>query len=629
MVGMDQITGLVQKSRGEALSVGDYGQYRKSCAGRILNLRRKLHIVTPKGRKFENKKTETLYPKDEEHLAEWRDYYLASSERAWAHAMHMKSLQAAETGNATLSGPTRAHIISRLVKATKSASHLIQISKQEKNQQDYLAANAYKRWLDGAVAFESQKWETCLGAFSDAQVVYTALGTAGDTATYSDWISETIEPSLRYAAYQRRLPRTLAIPKIVARFTSRDSDFIQQALQLSPSCISGDDAPSNTETDVSAVQQNLPTSIAWRGRTVKLEDARIAQALATVKESEKGIQEILASDASSSEKAAAFEKVLGPSQDAVDATKSAIDELLSEGVESSDARIQSLQITRTAVNFDLIGWRIGRNRVLSGSDDGAGFFAEPPRAVKSRKTAATSRKQGDVESTSRGEGMGRKLARLRERAVLYDSTLQSIDSVRELPGVAGDTGLLKKLVSRKAYFSALRSTTIARSHALHGNNKNALALFSRAWQHASVMDTFDDDEAEARSQVPRHYVTSEQATKLKTITQGLVVQFSGLVEMDNLEAEAIKTEKAKAVWLAPLIERMDDYPAGGADLSNLVDYPPKLRPVPVKPIFLDLAWNYIQYPGAVKQLQAAATPSDSSEAQKAPAKKGWFGFGRS
>lgn len=71
------------------------------------------------------------------------------------------------------------------------------------------------------------------------------------------------------------------------------------------------------------------------------------------------------------------------------------------------------------------------------------------------------------------------------------------------------------------------------------------------------------------------------------------------------------------------------------DLSRLVQYPPKIEVVPVKPLFFDVAWNYIEYPG--RRTQAPPTvqqvrqqdveqerPSSSSSA-----KKSWFGFGRS
>lgn len=70
----------------------------------------------------------------------------------------------------------------------------------------------------------------------------------------------------------------------------------------------------------------------------------------------------------------------------------------------------------------------------------------------------------------------------------------------------------------------------------------------------------------------------------------------------------------------------------GADLKNLVTYPPKVEPIPVKPLFLDVAWNYIEYPGREREVAGngvngpggAARPAE----EKKEAKKGWFGFGR-
>ena len=116
------------------------------------------------------------------------------------------------------------------------------------------------------------------------------------------------------------------------------------------------------------------------------------------------------------DKAAAYDNILIASQDAADATKHAIDELSADGVGQGDQRMQDLQVTRTAVNYGLIGWRVGRNRVLDGElDDGL------PKGTK----ASNSRKQAEnVTRLRKEEGSERKLARLRERIVLYDATLQ-------------------------------------------------------------------------------------------------------------------------------------------------------------------------------------------------------------
>jgi signal recognition particle subunit SRP68 len=64
-----------------------------------------------------------------------------------------------------------------------------------------------------------------------------------------------------------------------------------------------------------------------------------------------------------------------------------------------------------------------------------------------------------------------------------------------------------------------------------------------------------------------------------------------------------------------------------------VTYPPKLEPIPVKPLFFDVAWNYIDYPGRVSLKEAATAPKatvqpEKGQEQAGQPKKGWFGFGR-
>jgi signal recognition particle subunit SRP68 len=119
--------------------------------------------------------------------------------------------------------------------------------------------------------------------------------------------------------------------------------------------------------------------------------------------------------------------------------------------------------------------------------------------------------------------------------------------------------------------------------------------------------------------------------------QHLLNHYRGLVELSNLNANsAIATEKHMAS-AAPILERLNEYPAAGVDLKNLVTYPPKLKPVPVKPLFLDLAWNYIEYPGRgpvgangeATTAAPATAGAPANEAAKEQKKAGWGWFGRS
>lgn len=127
-------------------------------------------------------------------------------------------------------------------------------------------------------------------------------------------------------------------------------------------------------------------------------------------------------------------------------------------------------------------------------------------------------------------------------------------------------------------------------------------------------------------------VTKSQAASLHHLLERLVAQHRSLVEIENLSSEAAKAERSKVAGAIPLIERLDEYPVNGADLSNLVVYPPRLRPVPVKPIFLDVAWTYIDYPGRTRKGQEGTNGVEQGVGgkveEKKEGRKGWFGFGR-
>lgn len=371
--------------------------------------------------------------------------------------MHMKSTHSAGSGGELLAGSTRRHIISRLHKATIYARHLVRVLEDQTNTETtdvaLLEARAYLQSLRGAIELEKRKWKACLSAFAEVRFTYASLaqnvGTKKDDH-FRDWLSSTIDPGMRYAAYKLRIPRTTSIEAIVAQFLSRsDDEYFAKLSNLSPSRL---EEPSLASKEAAGDgSQEHPKTISWRSRTVNLEDAATAQALASVSVAEKHLASFLEShrDSDPKTKAAAYDQVLLPSQDAVDANKTAIDEMSAEGVAQGDPRMQSLHVTRTAVNFALVGWRIGRNRVLCGEQDGARF---DPQRVKAPKIP-TSHANG---SETKKESIGRKLSKLRERVVLYEAIFQSLDSVQELPGVAANQALITELDSTRAYFAALK-----------------------------------------------------------------------------------------------------------------------------------------------------------------------------
>ena len=554
---------------------------------------------------------------------------LLTSERAWAHAMQMRSIHSADTGANGLTGTAKRHIVSRLQKASVFAKQLVELLQDTEtskaSSEAILEVRAYYLSLCGAIAFEKQRWQACVQDFAEARFIYTTLAQSqnGDDL-FRDLSSSTIDPSIRYAAYQLKIPRTTSIESIVLQSIRRsEAPYVAEILNRYPEAL--DDQTASKKTLSGGDATDVPTSLQWMSRNVKLEDAATAQALAAVSSAERTLSSFLSANpaATARAKAAAYDEVLIPSQDAVDATKTAIDELTADGVPQSDPRMQSLQITRTAVNYGLIGWRTGRNRILCGEQDGAVLEPLKPRQDKKAK-------QGDkdirlqpapVESTSH------RLKRLKERVVLYDATLQSLESVHLLPGVAADQLFLREIESKSAYFAALRCLAIARSYSLLDDIKHALGLLARALEHCSkISQSTVISGARDTDGPPNLTITATQTTNLQTLLQSLLLQYRAMVELRDLPSTFSNFDKSRA---CPFVERLDEYPPSNIDLTNLVTFPPKIEPIPVKPLFLDAAYNYIEYPGRTKVpiKQAAVNGSNEPKSQK-EVKKGWFGFGR-
>ncbi|OAG37542.1 hypothetical protein AYO21_08274 [Fonsecaea monophora] len=640
------ITRSIVSERERALLGGDYDAYHAQATRKIHNLRRRLGAAT-RGRKYTPKAPVTA--ENVAKNAEWVQLLLASSERAWASSMAMKSAQSAENTQKPMPGSTKKQIASRLRRAITYADNLVTVLQDRSTTGaqaiDELEARAYLAMLRGSLDFEKGRWQECIQHYSIAQVVYTTLARTSKTDTYKELLSGIVDPSIRYAAYQMKMPRTRTINDIaIENFPKSEAAVRSTVEDINPQAFS-------TGTEAAPTKggpKEIPSTISWRSRKVNLEDANISQALGFSKEREDELDSTYKSfkggSVSAKDLATAYEEVITARQDAADATKTAIDELIAEGVDTGDSRLQSLQITRTAVNYAVIEWRIGRNRILCGADDD-GMAFEPEKPTKSLKPRKDGKPRAPKEESS-----GRKLSRLRERVALYDSILQSLDAVKELPGVIADSAFVDELDAKRAYFRALKCLAVGRSHAISDHIPNALALYARALELAEAATaTLKAASADHSSAPPKLDLSIQRLTHTTATLSKLVTQFRALADLGSLARTSQPTPKdttqATAIKPAPLIERLshNEY-IPNVDLTNLVNYPPKLRPVPVKPLFFDLAWNYIKYPGekgpetevvGAEDVQMGGIGEEvngkvdkSEEQQKPAARKGWFGFGR-
>nr|OQO26151.1 hypothetical protein B0A51_07577 [Rachicladosporium sp. CCFEE 5018] len=620
----------------QALLIADHAAYRSQLSRQILALRKRLGRTTPKREKFSKK---PITAADVESNREFLHLLLLLSERAWAHAMAMKA-----THEGGLKGSTRKEVLSKLVKATRNAEEVVRLVMEVGAETlDVLEARAYAASMRGSEAFERQaggdkkegqegktSWEGCVKAWSEARVVYAALLANEGKGVYRDLLADTVDPTLRYAAYQAGLSRSVAVNTVARKYFPKEDGELLKAVESVDQWAFKDKpvAETNGDTKMDDVVE-APSSVQWRGRKANIVDSSIGQALASVATAEARLRAYLAEhpSASSRDKAAAYDDVLIASQDAADAAKHATDELEKERMDEGDPRMQDLRVTSLAVNYDLVSWRVGRNRVLIGDRDGLDF----PSHVQ--KQSKRTRKDGTPYPVQ-PEPRSRKLARLRERVVLYDATIQSIESVKDLRGAMRDETFVAELDAKSAYFRALKCVNIATSHSLLGNHLNALALLKRAQDH--VGSTLPKDAGKA-GETDASLTLDLTKTNISTLTDHITSKLSrthALVELRKLEEDSATAAAKNTASAAPLIHNLKAYPTLGTqvDLRNLVTYPPTLQPVPLKPLFLDVAWNYVDYPGrqhSAKETKSEKMEVDAVEEKKEPEKKkGWFGFGR-
>lgn len=509
--------------------------------------------------------------------------------------MHLKSLIADDPDAST--GSLKSHIVSRFHKArnyAKELSALLSDPASNATTTDLLEATAYASTLSGLEAFEKSKWEAALRAFAVSRIIYSVLSATSKSDAYTEQLTATVDPSVRYSAYQLQLPRSMDIAAIARQYFPRDdASRIAEALEkLDPQVFSDE-----MEVDAAVSAVATVSSVTWRGRTAAVEEAAISISLAEAQVAENAYN---SQDQQGSTDA--FDAVLLAWQDAVDATRKAIDERQAEGMSIDNPKMQNLQLTSTAVNYSMICWRVGRNRVMISN------IVSGPK--KSKKEG-----QAPAEEVS-----GKKIGHLKEEIALYDAILQSLEQISDLPGVAADESFSNELSAKANFFRALRTTSIARSHALLTNRKNALALFHRAHQYISTalpaLPTQPSD--------PSHEglsITPTDAGKLVAALSGEVSRYRALVEMDLLAAKAGTAGEQYGV----LLERLDQWPHKVDFQNGIVQWPPRVQPVPVKPVFLDIAWNFIEYPGTgtVKKHEAQAQAHE--ERKEGDDKKGLLG----
>lgn len=538
-------------------------EYRGVVTKRLATLKRRLGVQTKNTNKYSPKAIEAADVAEDPRFAE---LLLLQAERAWAVSQETASVL--ETNG---SAGKRKRVASKLTKAVGYAAALEEsVGAQEDAVKLQIAT--YRHLMEGSLFAHKKQWQKLVVPYSSARVGLSALVTlakdAEEAELLADVISTQIDPALGVALLKVSPERKLDLENATKEYVDAGSDFGKLVCKISPHALEVD--------DVLGLQQ-----IEWRGHVAKISDPDVARAISNA----------LAQGSEPEKTIALYDTLLSLWQQANDLVKEELERFEVAGIASHDDTTQNAHIVLTFVNFHMLQQRIARDLMLL-SD--VSNHLKTDKKDHAKMTAHVKEKLPSALKISTHT----RLLQLKDSVRLQGNIIQSIDEILNLAGVSNDDALVAALSATRAAYRAQKLAAIGSSYDLVGDYKKALALSNKALQ---LLQTVGGGDAESVTGIP-------VPENLKLVSNTARLQ----------ALETIAQRLSEKPLQNPVSDSMDSYPMATASdtAQNLVEFDQRLKPVIVKPVYFDIAYNYVDYPQASDSVSEAVGGGEASGKDK-------------
>lgn len=214
-----------------------------------------------------------------------------------------------------------------------------------------------------------------------------------------------------------------------------------------------------------------------------------------------------------------------------------------------------------------------------------------------------------------------KKVRPQDLTRLYEIILQNYTELQQLPGFENDNAYQKEIEIELKAYRAFRCYYIAQVLTGLRRFREALALLERCSTYAS-------------ESLASKLQDKQLISKLKTLQQDIEsckfeVHADSVLEDDDDEEDTKYSSGKSYKDKKPLVDRLDDYREESHVLTknpNIFKMPPSMEAVPCKPLFFDLACNFIEFPNLDDKTGAA---NKKQGAGITGLVKGFLGWGKS
>ncbi|KAL4709872.1 hypothetical protein ACJJTC_003835 [Scirpophaga incertulas] len=549
---------------------GDYQRYRGYCSRRIRRLRKVLKIPQANRRHYRRRDITA------NHLtaanAENRLLYvpLLQAERAWAHAMQLRQ-------EANTEPRKKFHLISRLKKACSHAQNLLVLCEQSGvcDARTQLEAGAYAAWLSGALLLELQQWRPAAESLRRAQLVLDKLCAAlpDDERLVYTQKSEELKPSLRYCAYN--IGDETAAGDLVEMRSKGLIDNLDSLMAQAKESRSG-----------------VMHEVEWRGRRVTVKPEKVRLFLIALQDYDASVANAQTVEG----KISILENILMDCKDAISAIKDEIkNDPKFKSASTQEAQLSGINYLLSYLLYLRLMRTIDRNNLLV------------QQAEEARKNNAQ---------------IDGKKVRPHDLTRLYEIIVQNFTELQQLPGFENDAAYQKEVEIQMKAYRAFRCFYIAQVLTGLRRFKEALAMLERS-------DSYVDESLKSKLK-DKQLINKLNMLKKDIESCNFEVHADSVLEDDDEQDDDNKYGSRPYKDKKPLVDRLDEYREDTQVLTknpNIFKIPPQMEAIPCKPLFFDLACNFVEFPNLDDKTGAA--DSKKQGAGLTGLVKGFLGWGKS
>ncbi|XP_053607931.1 signal recognition particle subunit SRP68 [Plodia interpunctella] len=547
---------------------GDYQRYRGYCSRRLRRLRKVLKIPQGDRRHYRRRDVTASHLLSAGGESRLLCVPLLQAERAWAHAMQLRQ-------EANTEPRKKFHLVSRLKKAYSHAQTLLQLCEESGacDARTLLEAGAYAAWLSGILLVELQQWRVAAEALQRAQLVLDKLCAAlpeDERIVYKQKVEE-LKPSLRYCAYN--IGDESAAGDLVAMRGQGLIDNLDSLMAQAKESRSG-----------------VMHEVEWRGRRVTVRPEKARLFLIALQDLDRSV----AGAGSVQAKIDVLENILMDCKDAISAIKDEI---------KNDPKLKSASETQMS----------GINYLLS--------YMMYLRLIRTIERNNLLVEQAEQARKNNIQIDGKKV-RPHDLTRLYEIILQNFTELQQLPGFENDAKYQQEIEQQMKAYRAFRCFYIAQVLTGLRRFREALAMLERCNTYTA--------ESLASKLGDKLLVEKLQTLKKDIESCKFEVHADSVLEDEDDDEENKYTSGKPHKDKKPLVDRLDEYREDTQVLTknpNIYKMPPPMEAIPCKPLFFDLACNFIEFPNLDDKTGAA--DGKKQGAGLTGLVKGFLGWGKS